>query len=83
MYYGDEHEKCTNEGGIYLDQKQITQKLIELRGEKPREEVAKACNISVSALAMYEQGNRVPRDDIKIRLANYYGKPVGFIFYAE
>lgn len=22
---------------------------------------------------MYEQGNRVPRDEIKIKLANFYG----------
>lgn len=59
----------------------IANRLIELRGNKPREEVAKACDISVSALAMYEQGQRIPRDDIKVKLAKYYKRTVQFIFY--
>ena len=59
----------------------IANRLIELRGSKSREDVATACDISVSALAMYEQGQRIPRDDIKIRLASYYKRTVQFIFY--
>lgn len=50
----------------------MNEKLIELRGNRTQEEVAKALGISVSALSMYEQGKRVPRDEIKIRMANYY-----------
>lgn len=65
-----------------LNQKEIAEKLIKLRGEKSREEVAKAVGISVSALAMYEQGQRIPRDGIKIKLAEYYGVTVGFLFFA-
>lgn len=61
----------------------IAQRLIELRGNKSRETVAKACGISVSALAMYEQGERIPRDDIKIRLAKYYKRSVNFIFFTQ
>lgn len=61
----------------------IARKLIELRGEKKRDIVAKDCGISVSALAMYEQGERVPRDDIKVRLAQYYGCSVEYIFFAN
>lgn len=57
--------------------------LTNLRGDKTREEVASAVNISTSALAMYETGNRIPRDNIKIRLARYYQKPIGDIFYAS
>ena len=66
-----------------MNSKIIAQKLIELRGEKSREKVAKACGISVSALSMYEQGERIPRDDIKIRLAKYYKRSVNFIFFAN
>ena len=66
-----------------MDRKAIARKLIALRGNKSREEVAKACGISVSALAMYEQGERIPRDDIKIRLASYYNRSVNFIFYTK
>lgn len=58
----------------------IAKKLIELRGKRSRETVANACGISVSALAMYEQGERIPRDDIKIKLAKYYNRSVNFIF---
>lgn len=61
----------------------IAKKLIELRGEKKRVVVAEDCGISVSALAMYEQGERVPRDDIKVRLAQYYGCSVEYIFFAD
>ena len=54
---------------------------IELRGNKSQDEVAKAIGISKSALSMYENGSRVPRDEIKVRLANYYKKSVQHIFF--
>lgn len=59
----------------------IAKKLIELRGNKSRETVANAVGISVSALAMYEQGERIPRDNIKIKLAKYYKRSIAFIFF--
>ena len=61
----------------------IAKKLIKLRGEKKRAVVAEDCGISVPALAMYEQGERVPRDDIKVRLAQYYGCSVEYIFFTD
>jgi len=64
-----------------LDKQAIAERLVRLRGKKSRETVAKACGISTSALAMYEQGERIPRDDIKIRLSKYYKKSVDFIFF--
>lgn len=69
-------------GGVILNRKLISERLIELRGTERRETVAKACGISVSALAMYEQGERIPRDDIKIKLAKYYSCTVEYIFFA-
>jgi len=51
------------------------------RGDRSREEVALACDISVSALSMYENGQRVPRDEIKVKLARCYGKTVEELFY--
>lgn len=66
-----------------MNNKAIARTLIELRNGKSRESVAKACEISVSALAMYEQGERIPRDDIKVRLANYYNCSVNHIFFAH
>ena len=58
----------------------MNEKLIELRGNRSQEEVAKALGISVSALSMYEQGNRIPRDEIKIRMAKYYNISIDALF---
>ncbi len=65
-----------------MDAKAIGERLVKLRGKKSQEEVAKALNISVSALSMYERGERIPRDNIKIRISVYYKKPIQRIFYA-
>ena len=45
--------------------------LKRLRGNTSREVVAGAVGISVSALGMYEQGRRIPRDEVKVRLARF------------
>lgn len=65
-----------------IDKEQIGKRLRKLRGNKSREEVACAIGISVSALTMYETGQRLPRDEIKIKLAAYYRETVGSIFFA-
>lgn len=59
----------------------VAERLIQLRGNRSREEVAKAVGISVSAISMYENGVRVPRDFIKIKLAAYFNKSVQEIFF--
>ena len=64
-----------------VDKKKIGRRLIELRGQKTREEVAIDLKISYSALQMYENGERVPRDEVKIKIANYYGASIQSIFF--
>lgn len=59
----------------------VAERLIELRGNQSREQVAAAINVSVSAISMYENGQRIPRDEIKVRLADYYGTTVQDIFF--
>ncbi len=66
-----------------MDAEQIRRNLIEARGERSQTEVAKGIGISVSALSMYESGERIPRDEIKEQLARYYGMTVGFLFFGE
>jgi len=66
---------------IKLDRLAVAKRLIELRSSKSQEEVANAVGISKSALSMYENAERIPRDEIKIRLAKYYGKTVQYIFF--
>lgn len=59
----------------------IAKRLVELRGEETRENVAAAVGVSISAISMYENGERIPRDDVKIRFAKYYKKSVKEIFF--
>ena len=51
----------------------IGEKLVALREGRSQKEVAEALGISQSALCQYETDERVPRDEIKVRLSNYYG----------
>lgn len=55
--------------------------LKELRGDRSQETMAKELHITKSSLAMYERNERVPRDEVKIRIANYFGKTVQEIFF--
>lgn len=64
-----------------MDRTKISKKLITLRGNVPRVIVAADLNISESALGMYETGKRIPKDDIKIKIADYYNKTVQEIFF--
>ena len=64
-----------------MNKQEIATRLRNARGNRTRKEVAEAIGISVSALNMYEFQQRVPKDDIKIKLANYYGLSVQELFY--
>lgn len=66
-----------------MDAKSIGNKLSELRGAKTRQMVAEDLDISLSALSMYEQGNRIPRDETKLKIAEYFDKTVQEIFFDE
>ena len=66
-----------------MDSEKIARILIDLRGSRTREEVASALGLSVSAIAMYETGARIPRDETKIKIAEYYGRSVEDINYKK
>lgn len=67
---------------IEMDAKAIGERLVQLRGNRTQEEVANSLGISISALSMYERGERIPRDNIKIRISSYYKKPIHKIFFS-
>ncbi len=54
--------------------------LASLRGNRTQAEVAAAIGISTAALAAYEAGRRIPRDEIKTVLAHYYSLPLDELF---
>lgn len=66
-----------------LDAVKIGNKLKALRTEKAltMDEEAKALGISTSAVGMYENGERIPRDEIKIRFAEFFMVTVESIFF--
>lgn len=59
----------------------IGQKLIKLRDDKDIEDVANAIGVSKQAIWNYENDKRVPRDDIKKKIADYYKTSVENIFF--
>lgn len=61
--------------------KTIGQKLRDARGERSVEQIAIDNGISASAVYMYENDQRVPRDEIKMRLARYFKTSVEALFF--
>ena len=65
-----------------MDSKKIGKLLTALRGERTLSDVAKTLGVSPSAISQYESGNRIPRDNIKEKIAKFYDKTVQEIFYS-
>ena len=59
----------------------IAERLVKARGDRKREEVAEAIGVSLSAISMYENGDRIPRDETKVELAKYYNTTVQELFF--
>lgn len=58
----------------------IGAKIRALRGAESQQALADKLKISKSALAMYERGERVPRDEVKIRIVQHFNIPLESIF---
>ena len=63
--------------------RKVGERLKELRGIRPQTKLAKALGVSYSGYRNYEAGERIPRDDIKERIAKYYSLSVSDIFFPE
>ena len=61
----------------------ISEKLKKLRAERglTQEAAAREIGISRTALESYETGRRVPKDAIKVKIANYYNADLVEIFF--
>ncbi|HDR7871477.1 TPA: helix-turn-helix transcriptional regulator [Bacillus wiedmannii] len=64
-----------------MEKRKVAENLVSLRNGKSREKVAEEIGISVSTLQMYENAKRIPKDSIKVKLANFYGVTVQSIFF--
>ena len=66
-----------------MNKEKMAEKLIELRGNMSREQLAVDLGISYSAIVSYESAERVPRDEMKVKIANYYKVNVEDIFFLD
>lgn len=64
-----------------MDRLRVGTTMRTLRGNRTLQEMAEKIGVSVSALTMYELGERTPRDDVKIQIAKCYGVSVGDLFF--
>lgn len=56
--------------------------LKNLRGDKTQEEIATEIGLTKSAWAMYERGERIPRDEVKVKIAKHFNTTVESIFFS-
>lgn len=59
----------------------VGKKLKILRGDMTQNEIAHALGITKSSWAMYETDRRMPRDEVKVKIAEYFNKTVQEIFF--
>lgn len=64
-----------------MDYGKIAKKLREIRGKNTREFMALYLGVSISAIQMYENGERIPRDETKLKYAEYAKDSVENIFF--
>lgn len=66
-----------------MDNNYIGENLRYLRKKKgvTQTEVAKALGIPTTTYNAYETGQNVPRDEVKLMIANYFNRTVQFIFF--
>ena len=61
----------------------IGERLRMLRGDRSREQVAVAIGVTAQAVFNYENGTRIPTDDLKMKIAKFFGCTVQEIFFDQ
>ena len=61
----------------------IGDRLRALRGDMSREELGRLIGVTAQAVFNYETGARIPTDDIKVKIAEVFGKTVQEIFFDQ
>lgn len=63
------------------DKKVVGDRLRKLRGAKTLAEVGKDLDVTSMAISLWENGERTPSDDMKVKIAAYYNVSVTDIFF--
>lgn len=61
----------------------IGERLRKLRGTRTLEEVAKALGVTPMAVSLWERGERIPGDDMKMKIADYYKTSILTLFFED
>ena len=64
-----------------IDARAIGDRLRQLRGDRTQTAVAEAVGVTGMAISQYEAGTRIPSDEMKIRLADFYGVGIERLFF--
>ncbi len=54
-------------------------KILRLRNNLTREELAKKIGVSYSAISMYERNKREPNNEITIKIANFFNASIDYL----
>lgn len=65
-----------------MDPIAIGKRIRALRGAESQQTLAHKLGVSKSALAMYERGERIPRDEVKMRIAQHFNVSLEAVFFA-
>lgn len=74
---------CTKKGGDKVDKEKIKANLVKLRKDNKisRNQMAADLGLSYHTISSYEEGVRIPRDEIKKQIAEYFNTTVQDIFF--
>lgn len=56
-------------------------KFLRKRKGLSQTEISRDLGINVSTYNAWETGQNIPRDEMKVKIADYYGLSVGYIFF--
>ena len=65
------------------DRTVVGERLKKLRGSRTQGEVAEARGVTPMAVSQWENGLRMPSDDMKVKIAQFYKKTVMVIFFKD
>ena len=82
-YEGALRTKPQQRGGESVENNYIKDNLKTLRERKglTQTAVAKALGVNTTTYHAWESGQNIPRDEMKVKIAEFYGLSVGYIFF--
>ena len=65
------------------DRVEVGKRLRKLRGSRTLDEVGETLGVTGMAVSLWERGERMPSDEMKVKIAAYYKKSIMSIFFKE